>query len=60
MKCKIEINMDNDSFEKIRPAYELAAILIKAGRRLQDGFIPNEKVNLMDSNGNVVGYYRIK
>jgi len=60
MKCKVEIEMSNASFG-VKPAMELALILIQAGRRLNEyGFTPNEKVNLLDSNGNIVGFYRIK
>jgi hypothetical protein len=60
MKLKLEIEMDNDAFQT-PPNVEIARILTKASERvLNYGFTFKDKVNLMDSNGNKVGYYIIK
>ncbi len=59
MKLQIEIEMDNASFEKNGRGFEVARILERQANLLQHEIMTQPaSVNLLDSNGNTVGYCR--
>lgn len=56
MKLKLEIELDNDAFAE-DPDLEVWDILQKASQKVLNKGVPVDgKYNLMDSNGNTVGF----
>lgn len=63
MDLEIKINMDNAAFGNI-PRYEVGQILRKwtvqiAGCNYGEDLKPGYEKNLMDTNGNTVGYVKV-
>ena len=62
MRAEITINMDNAAFQDSDPGNELARILTKWGKTLQNNpcLSPGDSLPAFDINGNKVGYLAIK
>lgn len=57
---KLEIECENAAFEDNGRASEIAHILRAVAVRVEHGEATERPLNLRDSNGNVVGTFRLK